>query len=929
MKSKTLILAPFILIHFAHADNITWDAGPTGTGTDWTVAENWVGDIAPANSGSADIAVFNTLTTGQPTLNSNRGINGIELATPTGGWTLGGTATLSVGDKGIDAMTFEGGTNTINFANIVKASASASTWTFGVSANTFPGNTVVNIGSNIQLHKTAQLQIQSARGGSGGTGTVNITGALSNTTGEPTSGQVKYLGGSAARNTFNVTGLNSYTGNTLISQAVVNFNSLADEGTPSALGQSGFINLVENGSFGNLQFNGTAAASTNRRLTIGLGFAGNTGAANLFNNAADPLHTLSFTDTQSVINGGSGNRIFVLSGGNTGNNQFAQSIDNAASGVTTLTKQGTGRWLLTNSSNTYTGVTTLTAGILGVVKLADGDLNSSIGASSNIETSLVFNGGELAYTGSGDSTDRLFTLNAAATISNNGSGPLAFSNTGAIAHTNTGTTRTLNLGGSYTASPNVFEPQLNETGGAGLMALTIRGGTWDVKANNTFTGNLTINFGSTLSVTSDANLGAGTGAGKFTIAGTLICNEDITLNSARGIYAGSPTAAGFAIIQVAEGKTATHDGVISDNLGGSAVGADGLSKTGPGTLSLGAANTYTGITTIFAGQLKLGASGSIDTSPTLSVRAGATLDLSAKTTAFPIPATQTLTGAGTVTGQSLTVAGNIAPGTSGIGTLSTGSVAMAADSNLTIQINSAAATSDTLAVNGNLNLNTETTLTLSDIAATPESIANGAKLTLATYSGTLTGTFKDRPQGSTVLIGENEFTLSYTDGNAITLTSTNESSADPFTTWIDSFLSLTEPNDKLPDSDPDGDGRSNLEEFAFDGDPTNPGSDGKIQSGLVLVEGVKHLTLTLPLRDTAVFTGSPALSSAAVDGLIYGVRGSLDLSSFTAGVVELTPAITSGPPLNPGWSYRSFRLSASSNDEPRGFLRAEVTPDAP
>jgi hypothetical protein len=42
MKPKLIRrLAPLLfLIHAAHAANITWDAGPIGTGTDWTVAEN-------------------------------------------------------------------------------------------------------------------------------------------------------------------------------------------------------------------------------------------------------------------------------------------------------------------------------------------------------------------------------------------------------------------------------------------------------------------------------------------------------------------------------------------------------------------------------------------------------------------------------------------------------------------------------------------------------------------------------------------------------------------------------------------------------------------------------------------------------------------------------------------------------------------------
>lgn len=659
MKPKFLCLVPWIIMPTAFAADIVWDGGPLGTGTDFTLDANWAGDVAPANSAATDNAFFTTLTAGQPTVDTTRSVAGVELNTATGGWTLGGTGTLTLGAKGIDAAIFENGTNTISVANIVNASSSAATWAFGVNDNAKTQATVTHISSNIQIHPTAQLQIQSPRGGSGGTGTINLNGVISNTTDQLTSGQMKYLGGSASRNTFNVTGLNTYTGNTLISQAVVNFNSLANEGTASALGKSGFINVTENTSFSILVYNGTTPSATNRRLTIGLGFAGNTNGSTITNNATDALNSLSFNATSSIISGGSGNRPLTFNGTNTGNNTFAQSIDNAPSGVTTFTKQNAGRWLLTNANSSYTGITTLAGGFLGVVKLSDGGSNSSIGASTSDATSLAFNGGELTYLGTGDSTDRLMTFAAGGNIKNSGSGSLEFTNTDSITHTNPNSGRVIVLGGTF-AGVNTFAPVIAPTGGTGTVGVRFENTTtWELSGTNTYNGVTTINFGARAQITSDANLGAASGIGQLILAGTLICNETLTLNTARGIYAGSPTAAGNAIIEVADTKTVTHNGIISDNLGGSAIGADALSKTGLGTLSLGAANTYTGTTTVFAGTLKLGSAGSINSSPTISVRSGATLDLSDKTAALPILATQTLTGAGTVSGQPIEVAGTI------------------------------------------------------------------------------------------------------------------------------------------------------------------------------------------------------------------------------------------------------------------------------
>jgi fibronectin-binding autotransporter adhesin len=917
MKSKLICLAPLMLIHVAPAADIVWDAGPLGTGTDWTLDENWVGDVTPVNSASTDNAFFTTLTAGQPTLDVARSIAGVELNTATGGWTLGGIGTLTLGAKGIDAGIFENGTNTISVANIVMASASAANWALSVSANSFTQPTVTHISSNIQLHPSAQLQFQSPRGGTGGTGTVNLSGTISNADGEATSGQVKYLGGSAARNTFNVTGSNSYTGNTLVSQAVVNFNSLANDGTPSALGKSGFINVTENSSFSTLVFNGTSPASTDRRLTIGLGLVGNAGAATVTNNATDPLHTLSFTGSSSIINGGSGNRQFVLNGSNTGNNTFAQSIDNAPSGVTIFTKQNPGRWLLTHANSNYTGATTLAGGFLGVVKLADGGSNSSIGASTTAATNLVFNGGELTYNGSGDSTDRLMTFAAGGNIRNNGAGALAFTNTDPISHTNTNSGRVVVLGGNY-GGVNTFSPLIVPTGGSGTVGVRFENTTiWELTGANTYTGVTTINFGAKAQITSDANLGAAIGTGQLIIAGTLICNESLTLNSSRGIYAGSPTAAGSAIIQVAGDKTVTHDGIISDNLGGSAIGADGLSKTGPGILSLGAANTYTGTTTVFEGTLKLAAAGSFASSPTISVRMGAVLDLTEKTSAFPIASTQTLTGTGSVQGQSLEVLGNIAPGNAGIGTLSTGTVAMTANSTLTIQIDSAAATSATLAVAGDLTIGADALLVTDDIAAVAGIIPGGTKLTLATCSGTLSGTFKDLPEGSDVTVGGNSFTLSYADGNAITLTSAN--ATDAYAEWIGGFPSLTNPDDRTKSADPDNDGFNNAIEFLIGGDPTSFSDQGRLWVGT----SGSQLVLSLAIRgESTDFSGTPS-PSATVEGIECRIQGSLDLLDFTSPVSDTALVIPSGWPLTPpaGFSFHSFKLDASAGLTGKGFMR--------
>src|SRR5690606_32689375 len=151
---------------------------------------------------------------------------------------------------------------------------------------------------------------------------------------------------------------------------------------------------------GTLSYVGTGD-STNRQFTLGASGgnaldASGTGAIN-FTSAA-PL-TFSGTNTAQTL---------TLTGTNTGNNTLAAQITNNGTGVTALTKTGTGTWILSNPDSTYTGPTTILGGVLGVDKLSNGGVASSLGASSADAANLVIgNGSTLRYTGAGDTTDRL------------------------------------------------------------------------------------------------------------------------------------------------------------------------------------------------------------------------------------------------------------------------------------------------------------------------------------------------------------------------------------------------------------------------------------------------------------------------------------------------------------------------------------------
>ncbi len=153
--------------------------------------------------------------------------------------------------------------------------------------------------------------------------------------------------------------------------------------------------------------------------------------------------------------------------------------------------------------------------------------------------------------------------------------------------------------------------------------------------------------------------------------------------------------------------------------------------------------------------------------------------------------------------------------------------------------------------------------------------------------------------------------------------------ADPYLAWLDGFPGLAMEAEREKSADPDGDGRSNLVEFALNSDPTSGVRDGKTVHGAAQMDGKGYFTITLPVRGGAVFSGETSLESAPVDGLVYGVHGSETLDGTAASqVLEVFPALSAGlPALDEGWEYRSFRLAEPMDSAPRGFLRVSVTPE--
>ncbi len=461
----------------------------------------------------------------------------------------GGSGALSLVKTGSGTFTLTGtntytGTTTIS-AGVLQVGSGGTTGTLGTGAVTNNASLIIN--------RSDTTTIANAISGSG-----SLTQAGSGTT--------------------TLTGASTYTGSTTINAGVLSVAAMANGGGTSNLGAStnDATNLVLNG--GTLQYTG-GATSTDRLFSVGTNGgtldASGTGAVNFSNTG-----TMGF-------NGQSGARSLLLTGTNTGSNTLAAVIgDNG--GSTSLTKSGAGTWVLTGTSS-YTGSTTINTGVLSVAVLADGGSSSNLGASTNVATNLVLNGGTLQYTGGATSTDRLFSVGTnGGTLDASGTGAVNFTNTGTMGFNGQSGIRTLTLTGTNTGS-NTLAAVIGDNGGS--TSLTKSGaGTWVLTGTNTYTGTTTISAG-VLQIGSGSTTGS-LGSGAVTDNGSLVINRSDAVT-------------------------------IANTISGSGT----LTQAGAGTTTLTGANTYSGSTTINAGVLKVTTLGNGGSSSNIGASSSAAANL--------------------------------------------------------------------------------------------------------------------------------------------------------------------------------------------------------------------------------------------------------------------------------------------------------------
>ena len=357
------------------------------------------------------------------------------------------------------------------------------------------------------------------------------------------------------------------------------------------------------------------------------------------------------------------------------------TLGNAISGTGTVTNSGSGTLIVTGN-NTYTGTTTLAAGVTRITSLASAGGVGTLGAGS-LPSKLLFLGGTLEYNGSGETSQRgLKVADGGATlVASQSSSALVFGAGVALDFDNTApatsSSRPLTLTGS-SVTANTFAPAAfeSETAGYAFSSLTKNMvGVWVVGGSSLLNAaaTVTVNAG-ILGFTSGA-FGGGAGNGDVTIAnGSTLRWESGNINDISGrIHVPNAATANLDFADTGATPTTFASSMV---LGTGAA----VNKAGAGTVVFAAANNFTGPVTVSSGKLVVTNASGLGAAA-VTVKSTANLQVNALTTNnITVEAGGIAGGSGSVGLVNVNASGAVAPG-SGVGalnlstlTLTTGSV---------------------------------------------------------------------------------------------------------------------------------------------------------------------------------------------------------------------------------------------------------------
>ncbi|MFD0892094.1 autotransporter-associated beta strand repeat-containing protein [Luteolibacter ambystomatis] len=723
---------------------------------------------------------------------TNTGVNGTGQGDYTMGVNTAFSGTITVNGARVQVTN----TNGLGTASL----ATGANGQFLVSAGgTYPN--AMNLSGNGWAEPTGTFGALRLGGGSIMSGTVTLSGNTRITTHASTgtisgpiveTGGARNLevgGGSATTGILTLSGASTYTGTTTITgtntlnltgslgATSVTVGSTASIGGTGSIGSGGSLtfatggiiaaNIANNG----ITVNGPVNLGTSTAVSLVTGGSGTpSGTITLLNytgavtgTAANLVMATPANYRQAIFNVGA-NKITVdigakaITWGGVTDGQWVIGGSNlrwntAGSGETDAFFQGDD--VIFNDSGTNTAVT-----LTGVLQPNSVVVNSNTKNYTFTETAANYIAGSGSLTKSGSST---LTLTGAANTFSGGTtvnGGTLVLGTGGGAGTIRGPL-TINSGATVNATAT---DALGYTVGTQVTTMTLNGGTFNIglNGNEGFTTNVFMT-GASLTSTGGGQFNFTNGYGLTTVASstTSLVSAPINIRDTNNLG-----------VAVATGTTAS--GIDLDMTG--IITGYSVTKSGTGSLRLTAANTYTAGTTVAAGKLFV----------------NNTTGSGTGTGAVTVNASGTLGGTGIITGA-VTAAGTIAPGQNATGTLTTGATTITG----TLAIETDGANVDKLVVNGNLTLGGS--LTLSTLGG-----GFTGPYVIATWTGTLTGTFASTPFGYNV-------NYDTTNKQIIVTQSTG------YASWAGT-VGLTSGNNG-PTQNPDNDSLANLLEYVLMANP--------------------------------------------------------------------------------------------------------------
>ncbi len=564
------------------------------------------------NSSVTGLTSFTKLNGGKLTLSSTSGSLAPTVSI------LGGTLELGNGDNQIPAGGFLNTTITLNLdaiggspeliANGVKVDLNADVNLLNsgatISGTKGTSNYSFNFIKDIIAQADSIATISATDMITGANSRINVgTGAVLKISGsfiDDGANATQITKNGAGTLEFTGTTPNTYTGATTVNAGKLNLYTDVLSGSSTAI-------TINNGA------NLTAVnLGANVSLTVATG-----GTADLSGTA---LEVKGLSGAGSVVLSGSTPTLTVGSGTFAGNLSSTDIASLVKTGAGTLTISGT---------NSLTGSVTLNGGVVSVSTL------SALSAATDSPENLIFQGGKLQYTGTGETMTRGFTVgNGGAGFTSIGSGALVIQGDMDFADASA-SNRTLSLGGTTDiAIKNIYNPtKISEADVKNLFTKLVKQETnkWivlgagagfvedaqtEIDIQN---GELGFAMGA-LGTKSTITLGA-TGVGATATLSWVSGNtEDV---SARV----NLRSASHAAFDIPSGNTVEFARALN---GGNPSNAR-VTKTGAGTLNLNTSNSFSGGFTISGGIVKAGAVGSMG-SGNVTVNSSSTLVVGAAIT---------------------------------------------------------------------------------------------------------------------------------------------------------------------------------------------------------------------------------------------------------------------------------------------------------